>query len=107
MVKKKISHSRISRNSLLSIPKIGKIKLKKGSIIYVATDHAEYHNVQGKSLTQLWLDEFKDPIGDMQKRLKRAKRYVHQDLYRLSLYEIEEALKLFEILKEYLGDNEK
>lgn len=81
-------------------PKMGKINLKNGSVIYVSTG-GQYRHVEGKSLVHTWLDEANplDIINDMRFYLKRATQCIHKGYYDFALDNIKEALIVFKSLE--------
>jgi len=84
------------------------INLKNGSKIYVKTDHATYHNVQGKSLKKFYLDEsIQTFIGTALVAVKMAKISLKKNSYARALLRIKEAIRYINKTQRILNNNNK
>jgi hypothetical protein len=105
--KQKLKYGSLDSNPILKRPpfgKKGKIKFKKGSVLYSITDHRHYDKVEGKSLDHIEFDETNPyspfiKINIIKSCLRNAKAFVHSNQYKYALDEIEDALKVFKHLE--------
>ena len=92
--------------TLFPKPKMGKIKLKNGSVIYVITDEEEYKHVEGKFYYDppLVLDEANPhspfyKINAIRILLKKAKVDIRKGRYKRALNNLNEILKVLKHLE--------